>query len=365
MIPATKLASVWRAAKPRIAAAIAPEASSEVARRLMLPKFDSATATPSRMITAYTSRRTKRRRVSVSGESWPRVTASASASPRRASTRSSRNATISATTIAASAPSQSSVVTSSSASAAAVSSVARSAAGMAGEIRRQAVLLDAMGTLLRFEDPVPRLRAALRERCGAEPGPDAAAAAIRAEIAFYRAHLHEGRDAASLADLRARSAAAMRPALGPACAGVDGATLTAALLDAIAFSAYPDVAPALRALRAGGCALVVVSNWDASLRERLAEAGLAPLIDGAIASAELGAAKPDPAIFARGLALAGVGADRAWHAGDDVAADVEGALAAGIRPVLVHRDGDPPDLPGVPILASLDGLPELVLSGAP
>ena len=52
MIPATKLASVWRAAKPRIAAAIAPEASSEAASRLMLPKFDSATATPSRMITA-------------------------------------------------------------------------------------------------------------------------------------------------------------------------------------------------------------------------------------------------------------------------------------------------------------------------
>ena len=32
MIPATKLASVWRAAKPRMAAAIAPEASSEAAR---------------------------------------------------------------------------------------------------------------------------------------------------------------------------------------------------------------------------------------------------------------------------------------------------------------------------------------------
>ena len=222
-----------------------------------------------------------------------------------------------------------------------------------------------MGTLLRFEDPVPRLRAALRERCGADVGPGAAAAAIRAEIAYYRAHLHEGRDAASLADLRARSAEAMRPALGPAPAGATTEALTAALLDAIAFSAYPDVLPALRALRAGGCALVVVSNWDASLHERLAEAGLAGLLDGAIASAELGAAKPDPAIFARGLALAGAGAAHAWHVGDDVRADVEGALTAGLRPVLVHRDGRPPALPGVPVLASLDGLPELVLSVAP
>ena len=53
---------------------------------------------------------------------------------------------------------------------------------------------------------------------------------------------------------------------------------------------------------------MVVSNWDVSLHERLAETGLAPLVDGAVASAELGAAKPDPAIFARGLELAGAAA---------------------------------------------------------
>ena len=258
--------------------------------------------------------------------------------------------------------------------------MARSAAGMAGETSGggsgdggrargagTAVLLDAMGTLLRFEDPVPRLRDALRERCGVDVGhADAARAAIRAEIAYYRAHLHEGRDAASLADLRARSAEAMRPGARPGARRAPRPdALTAALLDAIAFSAYPDVAPALRALRAGGCALVVVSNWDASLRERLAEAGLAALVDGAVASAELGAAKPDPAIFARGLALAGVGAADAWHVGDDVAADVEGALAAGIRPVLVHRAATRPTCPACRCWRDLDGLPELVLSRAP
>ncbi len=50
--PATKLASVWRAAKPRIAAAIAPLASSERAISFTPSKFDSAIATPIRMITA-------------------------------------------------------------------------------------------------------------------------------------------------------------------------------------------------------------------------------------------------------------------------------------------------------------------------
>ena len=52
MIPATKFASVWRAAKPRIAAAIAPEASSEAASRLTPSNCARATAMPSRMITA-------------------------------------------------------------------------------------------------------------------------------------------------------------------------------------------------------------------------------------------------------------------------------------------------------------------------
>jgi len=235
---------------------------------------------------------------------------------------------------------------------------------MAGEIRGKAVLLDAMGTLLTFGDPVPRLRAALAQRLGADVGEAAARAAIRAEIAHYRAHLHHGRDAASLAALRAACAEAMRPALGPTAADAPVEQLTAALLDALAFSAYPDSAPALRALRAGGWALVVVSNWDASLHERLAETGLAGLVDGAVASAELGAAKPDGAIFARGLALAGARAGDAWHVGDSVEADVEGALAAGIRPVLICREGEPPALDGVPVIRGLDALPRLIAASS-
>jgi putative hydrolase of the HAD superfamily len=156
----------------------------------------------------------------------------------------------------------------------------------------------------------------------------------------------------------------MRPALEPAAADASVEQLTAALLDALAFSAYPDSAPALRALRADGWALVVVSNWDASLHERLAETGLAGLVDGAVASAELGAAKPDGAIFARGLALAGARAGDAWHVGDSVEADVEGALAAGIRPVLICREGEPPVLDGVPVIRGLDALPPLIAAAS-
>jgi putative hydrolase of the HAD superfamily len=263
-----------------------------------------------------------------------------------------------------------------------------------------AVLLDAMGTLLRLEDPRPRLRAALLRRLGVDVGAAAASAAIRAEIAYYRAHLQLGRDASSLAALRERCADAMRAALPQGAADAPPAELTAALLEAIEFCAYRDAAPALRALRAAGCALVVVSNWDVSLHERLAETGLARLVDAAVASAELGAEKPDTAIFEHALGIAGVAAERAWHVGDSLEADVEGARAAGIRPVLIARAGAPlpagradaRDAPGggdddaagavargasegggeaaaapagVPVIASLDGLPALVAAGAP
>jgi len=143
------------------------------------------------------------------------------------------------------------------------------------------------------------------------------------------------------------------------------AFLLPALIIYVAFTAYPDSAPALRALRAAGLRLVVVSNWDASLHERLQETGLAELVDGAVASAELGAAKPDGAMFARGLALAGATAEAAWHVGDSVAADVEGALAAGIRPVLISRDGSAEPPPGVPLIRGLDALPGLIAAGGP
>ncbi len=175
---------------------------------------------------------------------------------------------------------------------------------------------------------------ALRERTGVDIGAAAADAAIRAEIAYYRAHLHEGSHSEALHDLRVRCAEAMALPFSTS-------VVLDALLDALRFRAYPDSHAALRALRSAGIRAVVISNWDASLHERLAETGLAPLVDGAIASAEVGSAKPDGAIFRAALALAGVDAADAWHVGDTPEADVEGARAAGIRPILVAREGAP------------------------
>jgi len=215
----------------------------------------------------------------------------------------------------------------------------------------RAVLLDALGTLLRLEPPAPRLREALRARHGIEVSERDAAGAVREEIAYYRANLHRGRDAAGLAGLRADCAAMVGRVLGIE------EDVEAALLDAIVFTPYPEVPGVLARWRAAGLRLVVASNWDVSLHEALARTGLDALVDGAVSSAEAGSAKPAAAVFEQALAIAGVPAAAAIHVGDDLAADVEGARAAGIRPVLVVREGPAPA--GVAFVRSLD---EVVLA---
>ena len=193
----------------------------------------------------------------------------------------------------------------------------------------RAVFLDALGTLVELEPPW----VSLRDRIPEEVSDHRLEQALRAEMAYYRDHAHEGRDEASLADLRERCAALVSEQLGLEI-GVDE------LVEAIRFAAYPDAVPALSELRDRGRRLVAVSNWDCSLRSVLDRCGLGELLDGAVSSAVAGARKPDPAIFEPALELAGCGPDEALHVGDTPEEDVEGARAAGIRPLLIDRNGN-------------------------
>lgn len=218
----------------------------------------------------------------------------------------------------------------------------------------QLVTFDALGTLVGLDDPYGRLRAELAAR-GLEVTPQQARAAMRAEMAYYRAHHDEATDDAALADLRARCAGVLADAL-PAT-GLGGDDILAALLAAIRFTVLPGVEPTLLALRDRGVPRVVVSNWDVSLHGVLRDSGLAPLLDGVVTSAEAGVAKPDPAIFAPALALAGAAPADALHVGDSVEHDVAGALAAGMRAALVTGDAPPPAVPaGTLVLRRLDEL---------
>lgn len=229
-----------------------------------------------------------------------------------------------------------------------------------------ALLIDGLGTLVSLAAPAPALRHELAIRFGVAVSEAEAGAGLGAEIAFYRAHMGLGRDDESLRDLRHRCAEVLRDALprSKRLSAPDTAAVAEALLASLRFEAYPDARGVLIRARQEGARIVVVSNWDVSLHEVLERVGLAPLVDGVVTSAAVGAAKPAPAIFAHALALAGVAPERAIHVGDSLDEDVRGAAACGIRPVFLRRDGGPgasgpPGAPDPAGVVTITGLAQL------
>jgi putative hydrolase of the HAD superfamily len=219
----------------------------------------------------------------------------------------------------------------------------------------RAVLLDALGTLVELQPPAPRLRRLLHES-GFEVSEEQAGAGFMAEIAYYLDHHLDGSDPERLERLRDRCAEEMRRALD--IPELDHVTARRVMLEALEFTAYPDVIPALQELRERSICVVIASNWDCSLPEWLRPSGILELVDGLVTSAEVGAAKPSPRVFERALGVAGARPREALHVGDKVDNDIQGAAAAGVRGVLLQREGDPP--PGVEAIRSLRELPALL-----
>jgi FMN phosphatase YigB (HAD superfamily) len=186
-----------------------------------------------------------------------------------------------------------------------------------------AVTIDAYGTLVTLRDPVPALGAALAAR-GVDLDPEDVRRAFAAEVAYYVPRSHKGRDAPSLAALRRACTSVFLEAAGAEILDADEFPFVASL----AFDLVPGGREACDNLSRAGLGLCVVSNWDIGLSEHLQRLGLDLPV---VTSAEAGAAKPAPAVFA--LALQRLGVDdpaRAVHVGDDPA-DEAGARAAGLR----------------------------------
>lgn len=108
----------------------------------------------------------------------------------------------------------------------------------------------------------------------------------------------------------------------------------------------PGVAHQLRRLEAAGVRLAVVSNASGRVEAELMAHGICMVGEGAgpagaaevavvVDSHYVGLEKPDPAIFALAVEALGVPPHRCVYVGDSVHFDVNGALAAGLRPVHV------------------------------
>jgi putative hydrolase of the HAD superfamily len=116
----------------------------------------------------------------------------------------------------------------------------------------------------------------------------------------------------------------------------------------------PGSREALAELAALGFELAIVSNSTGTVEQRLLDHAICQIGPGPgvavraiVDSAVVGHAKPDPRIFDFALDALGVGPEDVVHIGDTPGADVDGARAAGIEPILVDPYDDHPGFDGI------------------
>lgn len=100
---------------------------------------------------------------------------------------------------------------------------------------------------------------------------------------------------------------------------------------------YPDVRPFLEKWQQRGIELGVLSNFDSRLYSVLDALDLRQFFTSITISTQVGAAKPQPLIFATALDKYKCPAKLAWHIGDSFKEDYQGAKAAGLRAILLQR----------------------------
>jgi putative hydrolase of the HAD superfamily len=236
----------------------------------------------------------------------------------------------------------------------------------------ETLMQDSAENLRRNRDlRIDGLRLALAE-AGFDRPREALAAAHDAAGERITALWRRGADAATREQVRL-----LLECLEPGLAGALEARAWAALEEAYATPALSHMpqardgaGEALWALRQRGVRIGLISNTGRTpgrvLRMILQRAGLLEHFDGLTFSDEVGIRKPDARIFRWTLNKLGARAEAAAHVGDNLAADVGGAQAAGLRGIHLVNGVPPPaadpgvDDPGVHADASIVRFADLV-----
>jgi putative hydrolase of the HAD superfamily len=119
-------------------------------------------------------------------------------------------------------------------------------------------------------------------------------------------------------------------------------SIEAAFARRSAWYVYPDVVPAVQAMRGAGLRLGVISNFVWGGTELIHDLELARHFETLTISARVGFQKPNLGIFEHALDAMKVEPALAIHTGDSYEADVQGARRAGIGAVLIDRYGGDP-----------------------
>ena len=201
------------------------------------------------------------------------------------------------------------------------------------------ILFDAGDTLITADPPVHEVALTVAGQFFPDLAPPLRLSALAAARAFFNKY-YVNYSAQEGDHLLADMAQAMRAALRETAGlDIDFLPFVRRVRDSIRYRPFPDVLPALRSLREQSNTLAVVSNWDPALPTLLAELGLAEFFNFILPSAEVGVEKPDVRIFKLALQRLGLEPQEIVYIGDSYEADVVGARAVGITPILLDRKG--------------------------
>lgn len=211
--------------------------------------------------------------------------------------------------------------------------------------RPQVIFLDAVGTLFGVKGSVGTVYAEVARRFGVE----VSAAALNR--AFFQSFRTAGTPAFGETDpaaLQAREFAWWLAIATNTFKQADAlhqfsdfaeffAALYAHFATANPWVVYTDVKPALERWQRMGVPLGILSNFDSRIYAVLESLALEPFFASITISTEVGAAKPDPKIFAIALQKHHSSPDAAWHIGDSFEEDYQAAKAVGIRGLWLRR----------------------------
>ncbi|MBR8642374.1 HAD-IA family hydrolase [Streptomyces tuirus] len=224
-------------------------------------------------------------------------------------------------------------------------------------MRPDGVLFDAAGTLFDLTPPIhdviasaaacqghpcspARLERALDDVGSTLGWPDDAsdsAGRTRAWTVFVRQIIDEAHVTASEAALRTIAE-----------------TAAATILEPANYRVFPDVTPLIERLSAADIRIGIVSNFDDLLFEILDHTRLSTLFDTVLTSYRTGISKPEPRIFHLAAQAIGTAPEATHYIGDSVYSDMGGAHAAGLRGILIDRDGKHPTYSGEKIVSLMD-----------
>ena len=207
----------------------------------------------------------------------------------------------------------------------------------------EALLLDAVGTLIHLREPPARVYVRVARSHGIDVDPQHVNRALSARLARHAPPSPKG---VPLHEIPSRERegwrAVVREVLGDLAA--DGPcfdSLFELYGAAQTWEVAPLVSAALDHTRARGIRLALVSNMDARIITLLEELGLTPKLDAIVIPSNCGWVKPDPGIFQVAVERLGVPLQAGLYIGDHDVDCVDAARAAGLRALRYDPEADP------------------------